>query len=332
LRPRILHVGLGPLGRRIQSDLAARGPGRAVAAVDVDVALAGLPLGELCPGAPLDVRVVSGLERIEDWEAIDAAILTTSSDLATCAPALKALAERGVSTVSTCEELLWPWLRHPQLARELDEVARANGAALLGTGVNPGYLMDALPVFLSAPALHVGAVHVWRVQDASIRRVPFQKKIGAGLDRAAFAARVADGSLRHVGLGESLHFVAASLGWEVERWTESIEPVLAERRLECALGPIEPGRAAGVRQVARGWVRGEERLTFEFQAAIGQPDPHDRVRLDSDPPLDLTLAGGVHGDKATSALVLNCIGPLLDAPAGLATMSSIRMPRCARTV
>jgi hypothetical protein len=79
-------------------------------------------------------------------------------------------------------------------------------------------------------------------------------------------------------------------------------------------------------------VRGEERLTFEFQAAIGQPDPHDRVRLDSDPPLDLTLAGGVHGDKATSALVLNCIGPLLDAPAGLATMSSIRMPRCARTV
>jgi 2,4-diaminopentanoate dehydrogenase len=332
VRPRILHVGLGPLGRIVQSDLAARGPGRAVAAVDVDPALAGLPLGELCRGAPMEVRVLSSLERIQDWESIDAAILTTSSDLRVCAPTLKALAERGISTVSTCEELLWPWMRHPALARELDEVARANGVALLGTGVNPGYLMDALPVFLSAAALDVRKVHIWRVQDASARRVPFQKKIGASLDRSAFAARIADGSLRHVGLGESLHFVAHCLGWQVERWEESIEPVLADRRLESALGPIEPGRAAGVRQVARGWVGGEERLTLEFQAAIGQANPHDRVLLESDPPLDLVLSGGVHGDRATSALVLNCIGPLLDAPVGLATMASIRMPRCAREV
>src|SRR5688572_6080551 len=220
VRPRILHVGLGPLGRLIQSDLARRGPGRTVAAVDVDPALAGMPLGELCPGAPLDVRVEPELDRIGDWEAIDAAILTTSSDLARCAPTLKALAERGVSTVSTCEELVWPWLRHAKLAGELEDVARANGTAILGTGVNPGFLMDALPMFLSAAALEVRAVHVWRVQDASQRRVPFQKKIGAGLDRATFAARIADGSLRHVGLGESLHFVAACLGWQVERWEE----------------------------------------------------------------------------------------------------------------
>jgi len=330
MSPSILHVGLGPLGRRIQSDLAARGPGRTLAAVDVDPALAGVPLAELAPGAPRGVRVLSSLDEFEDWETVDAAILTTSSDLARCAPTLRKLAEHGVSTVSTCEELLWPWLRHPGLAKELDEVARANGASLLGTGVNPGYLMDALPVFLSAAALEVRGARIWRVQDATTRRVPFQKKIGAGLDRDQFAARIADGSLRHVGLGESLHFVAGCLAWKVERWEESIEPVIATRRLECALGTIETGKACGVRQVARGWVGGKELLTLEFVAAIGQENPHDRVQLDSDPPLDLMLRGGVHGDKATSAMVLNCIGPLLDAPVGLVTMAQIRMPRCAR--
>jgi 4-hydroxy-tetrahydrodipicolinate reductase len=328
MSPRILHVGLGPLGRRIQSDLAVRGPGRTVAAVDVDPELAGKPLAELAPGAPADVRVLASLDEVDDWESIDAAILTTSSDLRKCAPTLTALAERGVSTVSTCEELLWPTLRHPQLARELDVVARTNGASLLGTGVNPGYLMDALPVFLSAAALEVRSVRIERVQDATPRRVPFQRKIGAGLDEQQFAARKADGSLRHVGLGESLHFVAGCLGWEVERWEETLEPVLATRRLECALGTIEPGVAAGVRQVARGWVGGRELLTLEFVAAIGQADPHDRVQLESDPPLDLVLQGGVHGDKATSAMTLNCVGPLLDAPVGLVTMAQIRMPRC----
>lgn len=327
---RILHVGLGPLGRRIQSDLAARGPGRTVAAVDVDPALAGKPLAELAPGAPADVRVAASLDEVEDWEAIDAAILTTSSDLRRCAPTLRALAERGVSTVSTCEELLWPWLRHPALARELEGVARANGASLLGTGVNPGYLMDALPVFLSAAALEVRKVRIERVQDATTRRVPFQRKIGAGLDRDQFAARIEAGTLRHVGLGESLHFVAGCLGWKVERWDETIEPVIARQRLECDLGTIEPGLAAGVRQVARGWVGGQELLSLEFIAAIGQADPHDRVLLDSDPPLDLVLRGGVHGDKATSAMVLNCVAPLLDAPVGLVTMAQIRMPHCGR--
>lgn len=328
--PRLVHVGLGPLGARIQSDLVVGGRGCLVAAVDRDPELAGRRAAELVPGVDPALRVVESLEAIEDWESIDAAIVTTSSDLSACAPTLRALLERGVSTVSTCEELVWPWLRHPELATELDALALENGAALLGTGVNPGYMMDALPVFLSAVALEVRSVHVWRVQDASHRRLPFQRKIGAGLALEEFAARARSGALRHVGLGESLHFVAACLGHRLERWEESLEPVVAERALECALGRIPPGHAAGVRQVARGWVAGEPWIVLEFQAAISQPDPHDRVLLRSEPPLDLLLRGGVHGDTATSAVVLNAIGPLLDSPPGLQTMATLRMPRCAR--
>ncbi len=324
----ILHVGLGPLGRMILGDSLARRLGRVVAAVDVDPELVGRPLAELVDAAEGSLRVLSSLEQIEDWSAIDVAIVTTSSSLASCAPTLRELLRRGLPVVSTCEELLWPRLRHADLARELDRLARENGGRLLGTGVNPGFLMDALPVFSSAVCRSVRSVQAFRIQDASNRRLPFQRKIGAGLDLDAFRQRVAEGSLRHVGLGESLHFVAHALGFELESWDETIEAVIAERDLECGLGAIPRGHAAGVRQVAEGVASGAVRARLEFVAAIGQADPHDRVVIEGEPAIDLRLVGGVHGDVATSAIVLNAMRPLIAAPPGLHTMATIAMPSC----
>lgn len=324
---RLLHVGLGPLGLRIQQDLLDKGLGQTVAAVDLSSALVGRPLSSVVAGAS-DVRIAPSLDALSNWEEIDAAIVTTSSDLRQCADTLKGVLERGVAIVSSCEELVWPWLRHAALARELDDVARRCGAQLLGTGVNPGYLMDALPVFASSVCKSVRGVRISRIQDATPRRIPFQKKIGAGLSPAQFQSAIDEGWLRHVGLGESLHFVAHSLGWPVERWSETIEPVLATRALNCALGPIPVGHAAGVRQMAEGWSGGAVKLRLEFQAAIGQADPHDRVQLESDPPIDVVFKGGVHGDVATSAIVLNSIAPLLSARAGLHTMATIPTAAC----
>lgn len=327
---RLLHVGLGPLGLRIQHDLLARRAAEIVAAVDSAPALAGKSLAELVPGAHAGVRVQRSLSEIEDWEPFDAALVTTSSDLRECAATFRTLLDHGVPVVSTCEELVYPWLRHRQLADELDALARSRGAQLLGTGVNPGFVMDALPLFASAVCNAVRAVRIYRIQDASSRRVPFQRKIGAGLERAEFERRVADGSLRHVGLGESLHLVANTLGFEIESWNETLEPVLATRALQCAFGPIAAGQCAGVRQVAHGLVAGTPAITLEFQAAIGQADPHDRVVLDADPPIDLVIRGGVHGDTATSAIVINAIQALLAATPGLHTMASIPLVACRR--
>jgi len=324
---RILHVGLGPLGLRIQSDLLRRKLGVTVAAVDPAPGLVGKSLAQLVDGAP-PVRVVASLDELRDWESYDVALVTTSSDLRRCAPTFEALLARGVSAVSTCEELIYPWLRHRELALRLHECAQQGGAGLLGTGVNPGFLMDALPVFATAVCNDVRSLCVSRIQDATARRVPFQKKIGAGLDRAAFQKGVDEGWLRHVGLGESLHFCAQYLGFALESWSETIEPVIATRALDCKLGPIAVGECAGVRQVAIGMVDGKPRLRYEFQAAIGQADPHDRVLLESDPPIDLVLRGGVHGDVATSAIALNALRAIVAASPGLHTMATVPMLGC----
>lgn len=333
---KILHVGLGPLGKIIVSDLAKRGIGVVTQAVDTNPAIAGKPLSSIVPecGFTCTIRssIAEAVTAAKGAKAFDAALLTTSSDLAKCMGSLRELGELGLPVVSTCEELLYPWLRHAALADELHALCLKTGARMIGTGVNPGFLMDTLPVALTAVCRNVRGVKISRIQDATTRRIPFQQKIGAGLDDAGFAAKVKAGTLRHVGLGESLHFVSKYLGLNVDTWEETIEPVKADRDLTCGLGPIPKGHAAGVRQVARGWAKGAAGgkasapvIQLEFQAAIAQADPRDEITLDAEPPIRMVIPGAVHGDVATSAITLNCVPAIIDAAPGLHTMATVPM-------
>jgi 4-hydroxy-tetrahydrodipicolinate reductase len=339
----ILHVGLGPLGSLVARDFLKRRLGSIAAAADLDARIVGRPLAEVLDAGPdwgagargvkVSPSVESALAKL-DPGSLSCAVVATSSSVRACLPTFRALLSRGISVVSTCEELLFPWHGDPAAARELEELCAAHGVKIVGTGVNPGFLMDTLPVALTAVVRSVRSVRVERYQDASNRRVPFQQKIGAGLDDAAFQRKVADGSLRHVGLGESLHFVDRYLELGVVKWNETLEPVRAARALECAIGPIRVGGISGVRQTASGYNRSGERVVhLDFQAAIGQADPRDRVVIEVDPPdapIDATIRGGVHGDVATSAITLNAIPSLLAAGPGLHTMATLPVTKFAR--
>ena len=322
---RVLQVGLGPLGIKIARDLHRRRLGDSVAAIDP--AHAGRSVGELVHGAPA-VRIASKLEDVQT--PVDIAIVATVSDLRDCAPTLKALAERGISAVSTCEELAWPWDRHPAVAAELAAAAQRGKARLLGTGVNPGFVMDALAVAITTACDDVKRVEIHRIQDAATRRIPFQKKIGATLSVAEFDKLAKAGTIRHVGLTESVHMVAASMGFTLDRIEESIAPVIADAPLTCGLGDIPVGAARGVHQEAHAFSRGHEVITLVFRAAIGEPDAADRVIVDGSPPIDLVIRGGLHGDISTSAMVLNSMRSLLAAPPGLHTMTTLPLGGCAR--
>ena len=317
---RVLQVGLGPLGIQIAGELHRRELGRIVAAVDP--ALAGKPFG--------DVTVQPALAAVADI-AIDAAIVATVSDLRACAPTLHELAARGIAIVSTCEELSWPWDRHPEVARALAAAAEQHGARILGTGVNPGFVMDALAVAVTTACAEVRRIEIHRIQDATTRRLPFQKKIGATLTRAEFDRLAAAETIRHVGLRESVQMVAASLGLAVERIDETIAPILADVAMSCGLGPIPAGAARGVHQEARAFGRDRsELIALVFRAAIGEPDPRDQIIVDGNPPVDLVIRNGLHGDVATAAVVLNSLRSVVAAKPGLHTMTTLPLAGCAR--
>lgn len=320
---RIAQIGIGPLGRLITEHIAERRNMTVVAAVDRDPELAGRDLGELCSTGALGIPVSASLQQALREAAADVAVLTTVSDVKRIVSQIEEIVNLGLPVVTTCEELAFPWETAPDLAARIDQLARKKGVAVLATGVNPGFMMDTLPIVLSAVCRRIDEVKVSRIQDASTRRVPFQRKIGAGLSLSEFEEKRKAGDLRHVGLTESMHMIAWRIGWRLDRTEDLITPVVAGKRIDGAATVVEAGAAAGVQQIGRGFVGSEEKITLTFRASIGEPSPEDTVELFGIPHLVSTIPGGVHGDVATCAITLNSVNQLLRADAGLRTMADL---------
>jgi 2,4-diaminopentanoate dehydrogenase len=325
---RAVCYGLGPIGIGIARLALGRAGLEIVGAVDIDPQKVGRDLGELTGGAAAGVLVRSDAAATLAETRPDVVLHATGSSLARVLPQLHEAIAAGANVVSTCEELSFPWSAQPQLAADLDTAARRAGVTLLGAGINPGYAMDALPLMLTAPCASVRAIRVLRVVDAARRCGPLQRKVGAGLTAEQFAAKVEDGSVRHVGLPESLHMLATGVGWDLDRSEDLIEPVLASQLIETEYVRVEPGQVAGVRQVARGFVGQREVITLELRMYLGAPDPQDTVSIDGDPPIQMTVAGGFQGDLATAALVVNSSAVVVRAAAGLASMRDIPLVSC----
>ena len=323
---KVVQVGVGPVGQNIVRHMLTCGGLRVVGAVDVDPAKVGQDLGIVCGIDRIGVRVEPAVAAAVTRRGADVAVVTTASSLGAVAPQIGEAAAVGLCVVSTCEELAFPHDTQPALARRIDRVCRKHGVACLGTGVNPGFLMDYLPCVLSSVCRRVDRIRVTRIQDAATRRIPFQDKIGAGLTRSEFAKRKRAGVLRHVGLTESMQMIARALGWQLERTTESLKAVPATCTIDTGHRRIEKGMMCGVEQTGRGYMAGREVLRLHFRAAVGEPESFERVEIKGDPDVNSTIAGGVQGDVATCAIVMNALRPIMRMPPGLWTMLDLPVP------
>jgi 4-hydroxy-tetrahydrodipicolinate reductase len=324
---RVLSIGLGPIGAAIARQIAGRKGFRIVAAVDVAPAKAGRDVGEVIDlGRKLRVTVGTGIGQSIKAARPDIAVLCTSSSLAAAAPLFLDVLKYRVPIVTTTEEAAYPVKRNRAIARRIDEAARKAKVAVLSTGVNPGFTMDALPIALSAVCERVDRVEVWRVQDARIRRLPFQQKIGAGLTREEFERRVEDGSVRHVGFAESIQMIADAMGWRLGQVTEEVAPMIAEEAVSSQWLQVGAGRVCGIVQDGVGYVDGDPKITLRLEAYLGAPDSYDSVLIEGSPRIYSKIIGGVHGDIATASIAVNSIPAVLSAAPGLRTMRDVRLP------
>jgi hypothetical protein len=324
---KVLHVGLGPIGAGVVRQVAARKGLMIVGAVDVDPAKIGQDLGAVCGlGRKLRIKVAGDLARTIKTVRPDVAVLCTSSSLHKAAAEFEAVLKLKVPIVSTTEELAYPVRSNAAVAKRIDALATRARVAVLGTGVNPGFVMDALPIALTGVCESVTAIEVDRVQDARIRRLPFQRKIGAGLTREEFADKVRSGSVRHVGLAESITMIGDALGWKLDKVTDEIQPKVAAERVSSEFISVEPGHVAGVIQDGTGYRKGKPLIKLHMEAYLGAPESYDAVRVIGSPPLSMKLAGGVHGDIATASIVVNSIPKVIQAAPGLRTMRDMVLP------
>ncbi len=317
---RAIQYGVGPIGASIARLMREKQAIEICGAIDSDPAKAGRDLGEVvgASDAPWGVTVSADAGEVLE-QAADVVIHSTSSSLPKVMDQLLACLQAESCVVSTCEELSYPYRTHPGLAAKLDAAAKDWGVALVGTGINPGFVMDKLVVTLAAVSQRIDSAKATRIVDASKRRLPLQKKIGAGMTVEEFRAKVSEGIIKHVGLPESVAMVADSLGLPVDDITETIEPVVAREQVRTEYLTVEAGQAAGVHQVARGLAGGKEIVRLELQMYVGASDPSDRVELTGHPNISLVIPGGSHGDIGTASVVVNSIPVILDAPAGLRT-------------
>jgi hypothetical protein len=317
---RAIQYGIGPIGASILKLLRQKAAVEIVGAIDHDPAKIGKDVGEVigASDAPWGVKV-SGDARGVLEQSADVVMHTTSSSLEKVMDQLLMCLDVGSCVVSTCEELSYPYRTHPELAAKLDTAAKESGVALVGTGVNPGFVMDKLLITLAAVSQRVEHAKAVRIVDAGKRRLPLQKKIGAGLSVEEFRAKVKEGLIKHVGLPESVAMVADSLGLAVDEITETIEPKVAEEQVRTEFFTVEVGQAAGVHQIARGLSAGKELIYMELQMYVGAKDPSDTVELNGLPNISLVIPDGTHGDIATAAVAVNSIPAILEAASGLRT-------------
>ena len=321
---RVVEFGIGPIGGSILRLMRQKASIEIVGAVDKDPAKVGRDLGELMGAhdAPWGVVVSAEADAVLQ-QPVDVVVHTTSSYLPSVMDELLACLAAGCCVISTCEELSYPFRKHPELSARLDTAAKDEGVALVGTGVNPGFVMDKLVLTLSAASQRVDWVQAVRIVDASKRRLPLQRKIGAGMTSEEFRAQVAAGLIKHHGLPESIAMVAEGLGFALDDISETIEPVIAAKAVKTEFLEVAPGQVAGVHQIARGMAGGQEKIFMELQMYVGAEQPVDSIEVRGEPNLTLTIPGGTHGDIATAAVAVNTIPSILAAPAGLRTVRDL---------
>jgi hypothetical protein len=323
---RVVHFGLGPIGSAIAQEIAQRPGFKIVGGIDSDPAKAGRDLGEVAGLlGRIGVRVESDASRLKKMKA-DVVVLCTSSSMKAVLPQLEAILKLKVPVVSTTEELAYPVYTNVRQAAKVHKWATKAKVAVLGTGVNPGFVMDALPIALTAVCQRVDRISVTRIQDARSRRLPFQQKIGAGLTTEQFQKRVEEGSIKHVGFTESIAMIADSLGWTLDRISDRVEPKLAQVTISSEYLAVDPGYVCGIVQEGVGYRKKEPVIRLYMEAYLGAPDPIDAIEIDGSPRLTVRIPGGIHGDIATAALVVNSIPKVLEAAPGLHTMRDLPLP------
>ena len=326
---KVIIYGCGVMGQRTARALLDKKSFEIVGAVDIAPELVGKDLGEVIDAQKeLGVIIESDADALFSRATAHAVVLTTTSHLESVFPQISQCVNAGLNVISTCEELSYPWKRNPELAQKIDDLAKEKGVTVVGTGINPGFLMDSLPLTLTAPCLKVNSVRVTRMMDSSKRRVPFQKKVGTGLTQEEFRDKIDNKIITgHVGLLESIYMIAEGLGWELDEAVElPPEPVMDEREIETALGTVRPGDVVGLTSVAFGKKEGKEVITLVFNANAAVDEEYDEIVIEGEPNVHEKIIGGVHGDIGTVAVTINTIPRAVEASAGIKLMKDLPPP------
>lgn len=326
----IVSYGIGVIGKRLATHLLMKEGIKIVGAIDINPAIIGKDLGEVLGHEKIGVIISDDVDKVLNETKPDIVCHTTMSYLSQTFDQFTGILKHGVNIISTCEELSYPYVEEDatELAKKLDKIAKDNGATLLGTGINPGFLMDVLPIFLSGPCEQVESMYISRQMDAATRRIPFQKKIGAGMTVKEYRDAIDNQKITgHVGLEQSIQMIADTLGWNLDEIkVDQPKPITFEYEVKSEAISVPAGYVAGGKQMAYGISYGKTLITMDFKAYIGADEEYDSVRIIGVPPINNKIIPCIHGDHGTIAMTTNMIPHVINAEPGLKTTAEMPPP------
>ncbi|MFX0018799.1 MAG: hypothetical protein ACFFAK_03540 [Promethearchaeota archaeon] len=326
----VIQIGLGPMGRIIAKLLLERKNINLQAVIDIDPKLKDINLSNLLNiEEGKDIIVESDLKAALSRGNVDVVFIATTSFLKKVTPLIKLAVKSGNNVISICEELSYPFQYYPKLSEELDLLAKSKNVTIVGTGINPGYLMDLLPIVITAPCQKVESIKVTRMMNSARRRESFQRKIGTGLKFERFNENIDKKEITgHVGLIQSIHMIIAALGIDYDEINEfPPKAIIAEKEFTTTYGEKVPkGYVCGLESKAIAKQNGKELIVLNFIAYAGNHEEYDCIEINGIPSINQKIIGGVHGDLGTAAMVANLIPKVINAKSGLLTMKDLPVP------
>jgi 4-hydroxy-tetrahydrodipicolinate reductase len=325
----VVQVGFGAIGKQIAKHLVERDNINLLGIIDINPELKDKTLNEFFEvPEPLEIKIKTDLAEVLKGKTVDVVIIITSSFLNKIAPTIFDAIKAESNVISICEELSFPFENYPELSFEIDTLAKEKKVSVVGTGINPGYLMDLLPIVLSAPCQEVEKITVPRMMKSAKRRHPFQEKIGSALSIDEFQGKTSKKEITgHVGLCESIQLILTALGMKVDEIVEHPpQAILAEKEITTSYCTIPQGSVCGLQSKAVAKQKGEEVIVLDFVAYAGEHEEYDSIDIVGIPRISQKIEGGVHGDKGTVAMVVNLIPKICKAEPGLLTMIDLPVP------
>jgi 4-hydroxy-tetrahydrodipicolinate reductase len=321
----VVSYGLGPIGRTITRLLLEKRGVKIIGAVDIDEKIVGKDLGEVLEiGKQIGVTVTDDPDTLFSKIKADVVTHATTSFLKGVYSQLVKCIEGKMNVVSTCEELVYPYLKNPQLSNEIDTLAKRHGVTVLSTGINPGFRGDTLPMVLTGVCHDVKSVTVKLSLDTSSVRIPLIRKLGTGLTPEEFTKKLETGELTgHVGGEESIALLANALGWELDDIRElKTEYILAEKPVETQMGTVKPHTILGFKGEMQGIRNGTAVIRSISQVGFKLFKDVMEIVIEGKPNINVKT-GKIHTATGTAGMVVNCIPRVINADPGLITMKDL---------
>lgn len=278
-----------------------------------------------------DIIISDDIDSLIKSTKADVALLATDSFTKSAYDKIVKLLEAKINVVSTAEEMAYPYVNQPELAKKMDEIAKANGVSVLGTGINPGLIMDLLVVCLSGCMEEVDHVLARRVNSLSPFGPAVMEEQGVGMELDKFNELNAKNELAgHVGFKESVGMIDAAIGFGLDKFEQQMKPIVTEVDRKSPYGFAGAGCLAGVNMTAQGYVNGEVKVDMQhpqqIEPHLGGTNTGDYIVLEGNPRVNMAITPEVDGGIGTIAMCVNMIPQTINAEPGLKTMLDLPVP------